>query len=137
MLFLKNTMVNAVDVATSANKLQVHKRGKERFLSAASPADVFWGMTVTGEGDETAVAKGAGGAIGGRVAAAAAGEEADLTEEERALLALGEIGKSGDEEGAIEETIDVSDEDILAELEGLDLDEDLLMEGGDEAAKSE
>ena len=71
------------------------------------------------------------------MAAAAAGEEADLTEEERALLALGEIGKSGDEEGAIEETIDVSDEDILAELEGLDLDEDLLMEGGDEAAKSE
>ena len=45
--------------------------------------------------------------------------------------------KSDDEEATIEETIDVSDEDILAELEGLDLDEDLLMEGGDEAAKSE
>jgi N utilization substance protein A len=72
------------------------------------------------------------------MAAEAAGEEeVELSEEERALLALGELGKSDDSEAAIEETIDVSDEDILAELEGLDLDEDLLMEGGDEAAKSE
>ena len=70
------------------------------------------------------------------MAAAAAGEEPqDLTEEERALLALGELGKSDDSEESAEETIDVSDEDILAELEGLDLDEELLMEGGDEAAE--
>ena len=69
------------------------------------------------------------------VAEAAGEEQADLTEEERALLALGELGKSDEgTEAAVEETIDVSDEDILAELEGLDLDEDLLMEGGDEAA---
>ena len=71
------------------------------------------------------------------MAAAAAGEDPqDLTEEERALLALGELGKSGDTaEAAVEESLDVSDEDILAELEGLDLDEELLMEGGDEAAE--
>ncbi|MEM9841432.1 MAG: transcription termination/antitermination protein NusA, partial [Pseudomonadota bacterium] len=73
------------------------------------------------------------------MAAEAAGEDAqeDLTEEERALLALGELGKSTDSEDGIEETLDVSDEDILAELEGLDLDEDLLMESGDDAAKTE
>ena len=70
------------------------------------------------------------------MAAEAAGEDvADLTEEERALLALGALGKgSSASEEAAEETVDVSDEDILAELEGLDLDEELLMEGGDDAA---
>ena len=69
-------------------------------------------------------------------AEAAGAEQADLTEEERALLALGELGKtvSEDSETTAEESIDISDEDILAELEGLDLDEDLLMEGGDDAA---
>ena len=70
-------------------------------------------------------------------AEAASTEQTDLTEEERALLALGELGKSDGEETAAsaEDSIDVSDEDILAELEGLDLDEDLLMEGGDDAAE--
>jgi transcription termination/antitermination protein NusA len=71
------------------------------------------------------------------MAAEAAGEEPqDLTEEERALLALGELGKStASDDAVVDETLDVSDEDILAELEGLDLDEDLLMEGGDDAAE--
>jgi len=70
------------------------------------------------------------------MAAEAAGtDQADLTEEERALLALGELGKSSPSETASAETLDISDEDILAELEGLDLDEDLLMEGGDDAAE--
>ena len=70
-------------------------------------------------------------------AAAASEEQTDLSEEERALLALGELGKSegDDSETTAEDGIDVSDEDILAELEGLDLDEDLLMEGGDDAAE--
>ena len=70
-------------------------------------------------------------------AEAASAEQTDLTEEERALLALGELGKSegDDSDATAEDDIDVSDEDILAELEGLDLDEDLLMEGGDDAAE--
>ena len=70
-------------------------------------------------------------------AEAASAEQTDLTEEERALLALGELGKSDSDESVAtaEDGIDVSDEDILAELEGLDLDEDLLMEGGDDAAE--
>ena len=71
------------------------------------------------------------------VAEAAGEEQADLTEEERALLALGELGKSDDSASteAVEESLDVSDEDILADLEGEDLDVDLLLEGGDDAAE--
>jgi len=69
------------------------------------------------------------------MAAEAAGAEEELTEEERALLALGELGKTDTAATASDDGLDVTDEDILAELEGLDLDEDLLMEGGDDAAE--
>jgi N utilization substance protein A len=54
------------------------------------------------------------------------GEEApELTEEERALLALGELGNSDDD-----------DEDALAEELGIDIS-DLQTEGGDEEAVPE
>jgi N utilization substance protein A len=72
-------------------------------------------------------------ALEAEMAAEVVAEEMDLTEEERALLALGELGKgrSADEE------IEISDEDIMAELEGIDLDEELLAGGGDDAADRE
>ena len=67
--------------------------------------------------------------------------EMDLTEEERALLALGELGKNTTSESTeTEASPDISDEDILAELGDLgdlDLDADLLMEGGDDAARDQ
>lgn len=67
------------------------------------------------------------------MAAANVAEEMDLTEEERALLALGELGKRGYSADEIE----LSDEDIMAELEGIDLDDELLTGGGDDAATEE
>lgn len=67
------------------------------------------------------------------MAAANVAEEMDLTEEERALLALGELGKGGYSADEIE----LSDEDIMAELEGIDLDDELLTGGGDDAATEE
>lgn len=67
------------------------------------------------------------------MAAANEAEEMDLTEEERALLALGELGKGG----SVEDDIEISDEDIMAELEGIDLDDELLTGGGDDAADQE
>lgn len=67
------------------------------------------------------------------MAAASVAEEMDLTEEERALLALGELGKGGYSADEIE----LSDEDIMAELEGIDLDDELLTGGGDDAATEE
>lgn len=72
-------------------------------------------------------------ALEAEMAAEVVAEEMDLTEEERALLALGELGKgrSADEE------IEISDEDIMAELEGIDLDEELLAGGGYDAADRE
>ena len=65
--------------------------------------------------------------------AEAEAEEIELSEEERALLALGELGKGG----SIEDDIEISDEDIMAELEGIDLDDELLAGGGDDAADKE
>ncbi|MEM9053693.1 MAG: transcription termination factor NusA [Pseudomonadota bacterium] len=72
------------------------------------------------------------------MAAETVAEELELSEEERALLALGELGNANEEseeEGEVE--LDLSDEDLMAEIEGLDLDEDLLAEGGDDAASKE
>jgi len=65
-------------------------------------------------------------------------EEMELSEEERALLALGELGKTPaaqDEEDDV-----ISEDDILADLgdlSELDLDEDLLTEGGEDAAEDQ
>ena len=72
-------------------------------------------------------------ALEAEMAAETVAEEMDLTEEERALLALGELGKGG----SADEEIEISDEDIMAELEGIDLDEELLAGGGDDAADEE
>jgi N utilization substance protein A len=72
-------------------------------------------------------------ALEAEMAAEVVAEEMDLTEEERALLALGELGKGG----SADEGIEISDEDIMAELEGIDLDEELLAGGGDDAADTE
>ncbi|WOR14784.1 transcription termination factor NusA [Hyphomonas sp. FCG-A18] len=72
------------------------------------------------------------------MAAEAVAEELELSEEERALLALGELGNASEEsEEEVEVELDLSDEDLMAEIEGLDLDEDLLAEGGDDAASKE
>ena len=71
-----------------------------------------------------------------QMAADSADEEMELTEEERALLALGELGKTSHEGTDTE----LSDADILAELgdlTDLDLGNDLLMEGGADAAKDQ
>jgi transcription termination/antitermination protein NusA len=63
------------------------------------------------------------------------GEEMNLTEEERALLALGELGSapSGNDTGAeaVEEEIEVSEADLEAAAEALDLDLDALAELGE------
>jgi N utilization substance protein A len=72
-------------------------------------------------------------ALEAEMAAETVAEEMDLTEEERALLALGELGKGG----SADEEIEISDEDIMAELEGIDLDDELLAGGGDDAADKE
>ena len=72
------------------------------------------------------------------MAAETVAEELELSEEERALLALGELGNASEEsEEEVEVELDLSDEDLMAEIEGLDLDEDLLAEGGDDAASKE
>ena len=70
------------------------------------------------------------------MAAETVAEELELSEEERALMAVGELGSSS-ESDAGELELDLSDEDLMAEIEGLDLDEDLLAEGGDDAAPKE
>jgi N utilization substance protein A len=67
------------------------------------------------------------------MAAANVAEEMDLTEEERALLSLGALGKGGPRVDEVE----LSDEDLMAELEGIDLDDELLTGGGDDAATEE
>ncbi|MEL8054710.1 MAG: transcription termination factor NusA [Pseudomonadota bacterium] len=71
------------------------------------------------------------------MAAETVAEELELSEEERALMALGELGSSDDSADAADIELDLSDEDLMAEIEGLDLDEDLLAEGGDDAAPKE
>ncbi|MEM1036654.1 MAG: transcription termination factor NusA [Pseudomonadota bacterium] len=71
------------------------------------------------------------------MAAETVAEELELSEEERALMALGELGSSDDSADAGDLELDLSDEDLMAEIEGLDLDEDLLAEGGDDAAPKE
>ena len=64
------------------------------------------------------------------MAAEAAGEEANLTEEERALMALGEIGKGGDDAaGRVEE-------DLIFDLDALAA-EDVSAEDGDDADPKE
>ena len=71
------------------------------------------------------------------MAAETVAEELELSEEERALMALGELGNSDESDAAGDIELDLSDEDLMAEIEGLDLDEDLLAEGGDDAAPKE
>ena len=68
------------------------------------------------------------------LAAEAEGEQLDLTEEERALLALGELGKSDD--AGVEDIgdIDLSDEELMMELEELGSEDILSTESGDDAA---
>ena len=68
------------------------------------------------------------------LAAEAEGEQLDLTEEERALLAIGELGKSDD--AGVEDIgdIDLSDEELMMELEELGSEDILSTESGDDAA---
>ncbi|GAB5457969.1 MAG: transcription termination factor NusA [Henriciella sp.] len=65
-------------------------------------------------------------ALQAEMAAAEVAEEMDLTEEERALLALGELGKAGEEDANAEE-------DLMFDLDALAAEGDLAG-GGDDAA---
>ncbi len=67
-------------------------------------------------------------ALEAEMAADAVAEEMDLTEEERALLALGELGKGGDEGAA--------DDELMFDLEALGAEGDF-DGGGDDAADKE
>ena len=64
------------------------------------------------------------------MAAEAAGEAPDLSEEERALMALGEIGK------ASEEQEELAEEELIFDLDALAA-EDVSSEDGDDADSKE
>ena len=75
-----------------------------------------------------------------QMAADQLGEQMNLTDEEKALLALGELGSGGDSSqsaedvfGAMggEDEIEISDADLEAAAEALDLDLDALAEFGE------
>ena len=65
------------------------------------------------------------------MAAQALGEEMELTEEERTLMALGEIGKGGSG------TEELAEEDLLFDLDALAAEDVDTTEGGDDAADRE
>jgi N utilization substance protein A len=70
------------------------------------------------------------------MAADALSEEMDLTEEERALLALGELGKSsGTANGPAD--LDINEDELMFDLDELAAEDDPAAEGGDDAADEE
>lgn len=73
------------------------------------------------------------------MAADALGEEMDLTEEERALLALGELGKTLDRAGeaAASDDLDLNEDELMFDLDELAAEDGTVAEGGDDAADEE
>jgi N utilization substance protein A len=73
------------------------------------------------------------------MAADALGEEMDLTEEERALLALGELGKTSDRAGeaAASDDLDLNEDELMFDLDELAAEDGTVAEGGDDAADEE
>jgi N utilization substance protein A len=73
------------------------------------------------------------------MAADALGEEMDLTEEERALLALGELGKTSDRAGeaVASDDLDLNEDELMFDLDELAAEDGTVAEGGDDAADEE
>lgn len=73
------------------------------------------------------------------MAADALGEEMDLTEEERALLALGELGKTSDRAGeaVASDDLDLNEDELMFDLDELAGEDGTVAEGGDDAADEE